>query len=73
MWCGAGQGMFSTERFAARAVWSAVISCEEAEMLKVTLALRLMPVNVTEAGTQSLLQMYVFAVWNLVFNDTHVF
>lgn len=53
--------MFSTERFAARAVWSAVISRKEAEMLKVTIAAPLMPVNVTEAGTQSLLQMYVFA------------
>lgn len=65
--------MFSTERFAARALWSAVISCEEAEMLKVTIVVPLMPVNVTEAGTQSLLQMYVFVVWNLVFNDTRAF
>lgn len=50
-----------------------MISCEEAEMLKVTIAAPLMPVNVTEAGTQSLLQMYVFAAWNLVFNDTRIF
>lgn len=65
--------MFSTQRFAAGAVWSVVISCEEAEMLKVTPAPPLMPVNVTEAGTESLLQMCVFAAWNLVFNDAHIF
>lgn len=54
-WCRAVQGTFSTKRIAAGAVWSAVISCREAETLKVTTAAPLMPVNVTEARTQSLL------------------
>lgn len=56
--CGATQGVFSTERIAAGAVWSAVISSKDAETLKVTTALPLMPVNVTEAGAQSLLQKF---------------
>lgn len=60
---GAGQvGVCSaTERFAARAVWSAAISRERAETLKVTIAAPLVPVNVTDAGTQSLLLMSVIA------------
>lgn len=42
--------LFSAERIASGAVWSAVISNNDAETLKVTTALLLMPVNVTEAG-----------------------
>lgn len=42
--------LFSAERLASGAVWSAVISNKDAETLKVTKALSLMPVNVTEAG-----------------------
>lgn len=63
---GAGQVRvcFGTERFAARAVWSAVISREEAETLKVTVAAPLVPVNVTDAETQSLLLTSVFASQN---------
>lgn len=61
--------MFSTKRIAARAVWSAVISCKETETLNVTAAAPLMPVNVTEARTQSLVEIFVFASRNLVFKD----
>lgn len=67
--CRAVQGTFSTKQIAAGAVWSAVISCRGAETLKVTTAAPLMPVNVTEARTRSLLWMYVFASGNLVFKD----
>lgn len=67
--CRAVEDMFGTKRIAAGAVWSAVISCEEAETLKVTTAAPLMPVNVTEARAQSLLGIYVFASGNLVFKD----
>lgn len=63
------QGTFSTEQIAVGAVWSAVISCRESETLKVTTAAPLMPVNVTEARTQSLNKIYVFAPGNLVFKD----
>lgn len=61
--------MSSTKRIAAGAVWSAVISCKEAEILKVTTAAPLMSVNVTEARTQSLQEICVFASGNLVFKD----
>ena len=59
------QGTFSTKRIAAGAVWSAVISWRAAETLKVTTAAPLMPVNVTEARTRSLLRICVFAFWKL--------
>lgn len=49
-WCRAVQGVFSTERIAEGAVWSAVISRREVEALKVTTVVPLMPVNVTEPG-----------------------
>lgn len=68
-WCRAVEDVFGTKRIAEGAVWSAVISCKEAETLKVTTAAPLMPVNVTEARTQSLLQIPVFASRNLVFKD----
>lgn len=42
--------LFSAERIASGAVWSAVISNKDAETLKVTIALPLRPVNVTQAG-----------------------
>lgn len=72
---GAGQVRvcFGTERFAARAVWSAVISREQAEALKVTIAAPLMPVNVTDAETQSLLLMYVAASQNSAFKGAPIF
>lgn len=53
VWCRAVQSTFSTEQIAVGAVWSAVISCREPETLKVTTEALLMPVNVTEARTQS--------------------
>ena len=59
------QGTFSTKRIAVGAVWSAVISWRAAETLKVTTAAPLMPVNVTEARTRSLLRICVFAFWKL--------
>lgn len=52
-WCRAVQGTFSTKQIAVGAVWSVVISRREAETLKVTTVAPLMPVNVTEARTQS--------------------
>lgn len=42
--------LFSAEQIASGAVWSAVISTKDAETLKVTIALPLMPVNVTQVG-----------------------
>lgn len=52
---GAGQFSLALSKLQLGAVWSAVISCREAETLKVTTAAPLMPVNVTEARTQSFL------------------
>lgn len=64
-WCRAAQGAFSTKQIAVGAVWSVVISRREAETLKVTTVAPLMPVNVTEARTQSFSLNLCACLWKL--------